>query len=180
MEIKISSILIPIPQHHSLTMDGTFQPHFLSNSPNAICDQILYLVNNSNLNFELNKTHFSLNLRLKKSFAQLWKKPDYFTQNTFLSQTRPSNKPVHQLLNQPSVCQPSQSTESAPRQFQGEQQIPKLVPGPFICPAPIQGFRIEYSPVFCIHKCFIRIFLNTWVWRKVYWGNDGGDSKLYI
>ena len=45
-----------------------FQIHH--NSPSAICEQILLLVKNSNLNFELKETPFSFNLNLKKTLAQ--------------------------------------------------------------------------------------------------------------
>ena len=50
-------------------MDVTFEPVFLNNSPSQNRDQILYLVKNSNLNFELKETPFSLNLQLKKKMC---------------------------------------------------------------------------------------------------------------
>ena len=96
-------------------MNQSFQPSFLSNSPGTICDQILYLVKNSNLNFELHETPFSFNLNLKKSFVHHWKKTDNSAQNNPFSQTHlphhPDNEPVHQphhvpQQNQPSVVQP--------------------------------------------------------------------------
>ena len=48
------------------------QPSFLSNSPAIICEQILWLVKNSGLNFNVQETPFSLNLSLKKRFATKW------------------------------------------------------------------------------------------------------------
>ena len=49
------------------------QPGLLTNfSPSMICEQILWLVKNSNLNFNVQETPFSLNLRLKKSFVTKW------------------------------------------------------------------------------------------------------------
>ena len=44
-------------------------------------------VKNSNLNFELHETPFSLNLNLKKSFVHHWKRTDNSTQNNLFSQT---------------------------------------------------------------------------------------------
>ena len=59
------------------------KPIFLSNSPSVICDQILWLVKNGNLNFELKETPFSLSLNIKKKFVQHWNPPDsYATQPT--------------------------------------------------------------------------------------------------
>ena len=58
-------------------MTERFEPVFLQNSPSVMCDQILYLVKNSNLNFELHETPFSLNLAIKKSFAHHWNKSSH-------------------------------------------------------------------------------------------------------
>ena len=41
-------------------------PVFLKNTPSMICDQVLWLVKNSNLNFQLKETPYSLNLSIKK------------------------------------------------------------------------------------------------------------------
>ena len=85
-------------------MDVTFEPAFLNNSPSQICDQLLYLVKNSNLNFELQETPFSLNLQLKNSFAQHWKRTGYSTRN------KPST--------QDQFPQPGHNTENLGRQTQ--------------------------------------------------------------
>lgn len=66
---------------HKKNMNGAFQPAFLTNCPSTMCDQILYLVKNSCLNFELHETPFSLNLKLKKSFAKFWNKTGQIKQN---------------------------------------------------------------------------------------------------
>ena len=47
-------------------------PIFLKNTPSMICDQVLWLVKNSNLNFQLKETPYSLNLSIKKRFTTLW------------------------------------------------------------------------------------------------------------
>ena len=47
-------------------------PIFSDNSPTAICDQILWLVKHSNLNFNAQETPFSLNICLKKCFINKW------------------------------------------------------------------------------------------------------------
>ena len=99
-------------------MNQSFQPSFLSNSPGTICDQILYLVKNSDLNFDLHETPFSLNLNLKKSFVNHWKKTDNSAQNNLFSQTQlphPDEQPVHQphhvpQQKKPSVVQPQRNS----------------------------------------------------------------------
>ena len=93
-------------------MDVNFQPLFLKNSPSLICDQILYLVKNSNINFDLHETPFSLKLNLKKSFAQHWNKPDYTAQNNLPSQPpfpQQDSDLVHQQ-HHVSVGQPESQT----------------------------------------------------------------------
>ena len=70
-------------------------PIFLENSPQTICDQILWLVKNANLDFQLKETPFSINLSLKKRFAHHWNPsqfqrivtPDQNFPNPFSSQT---------------------------------------------------------------------------------------------
>ena len=47
-------------------------PVFLENTPGVICDQILFLVKNSNLEFQINETPFSLNISVKKRFSNHW------------------------------------------------------------------------------------------------------------
>ena len=48
------------------------QPIFLHNSPAIICEQILWLVKNSGLNFNIQETPFGLNLSIKKRFVNKW------------------------------------------------------------------------------------------------------------
>ena len=48
------------------------QPIFLNNSPAIICEQILWLVKNSGLNFNIQETPFGLNLSIKKRFVNKW------------------------------------------------------------------------------------------------------------
>jgi chromosome segregation ATPase len=47
-------------------------PIFLENSPSVICDQVLWLIKNSGLNFQVRETPFSLDINLKKRIANLW------------------------------------------------------------------------------------------------------------
>ena len=47
-------------------------PTFLENTPSVICDQVLWLIKNSGLNFQVKETPFSLDINLKKRFANLW------------------------------------------------------------------------------------------------------------
>ena len=51
---------------------NTGMPTFLENSPQMICDQVLWLIKNSKLNFQARETPFSLTLSIKKRFANLW------------------------------------------------------------------------------------------------------------
>ena len=53
-------------------MDHDQRPIFLNNSPSIICEQILWLVKNSGLNFSVQETPFSLNLSIKKRFVTKW------------------------------------------------------------------------------------------------------------
>ena len=103
-------------------MTEKFQPAFLQNSPSLICDQILYLVKNSNLNFELHETPFSLNLTIKKSFVNHWTKSNHSAQQTHVHQQahhvhQHVNDPgPHQPPHHPSVGQPGQLSARLPRQ----------------------------------------------------------------
>ena len=45
---------------------------FLDNTPSAICEQVLWLIKNSGLNFQVKETPFSLDINIKKRFANLW------------------------------------------------------------------------------------------------------------
>ena len=91
-------------------MNEHFNPAFLQNSPSGICDQILYLVKNSNLNFELHETPFSLNLNIKKSFAQHWNRNNQSAHHTEVHVPQHANDPVqHHPLHYPSNSQHSSS-----------------------------------------------------------------------
>ena len=50
----------------------TGMPILLKNSPQVICDQVLWLIKNSSLDFQVKETPFSLSLSVKKRFAQHW------------------------------------------------------------------------------------------------------------
>ena len=47
-------------------------PIFLENTPSAICEQVLWLIKNSGINFQVKETPFSLDINIKKRFANLW------------------------------------------------------------------------------------------------------------
>ena len=47
-------------------------PMFLENSPSVICDQVLWLIKNSGLNFQVKETPFSLDVKIKKRFTTFW------------------------------------------------------------------------------------------------------------
>ena len=47
-------------------------PIFLENTPSVVCDQVLWLIKNSGLNFQVKETPFSLDIKLKKRFVNLW------------------------------------------------------------------------------------------------------------
>ena len=47
-------------------------PTFFENTPSVICDQVLWLIKNSGLNFQIKETPFSLEINLKKRFANQW------------------------------------------------------------------------------------------------------------
>ena len=47
-------------------------PIFLENSPSVISDQVLWLIKNSGLNFQVKETPFSLDVNIKKRFTNLW------------------------------------------------------------------------------------------------------------
>ena len=47
-------------------------PIFLENRPSVLCDQVLWLIKNSGLNFQVRETPFSLDINLKKCYAKIW------------------------------------------------------------------------------------------------------------
>ena len=63
-------------------MKQTGFPLFLDNSPSGISEQILFLVKNSNLNFNVQETAFSLNISIKKHFIKRWSRHDMSDQTS--------------------------------------------------------------------------------------------------
>ena len=57
-----------------MTME-TGLPLFLENNPGVICDQVLWLIKHSGLNFQVKETPFSLDINLKKNFVKVWNQP---------------------------------------------------------------------------------------------------------
>ena len=118
IQVQPSYSLLFQDQDSAQTMDVNFQPLFLKNSPSLIIDQILYLVKNSNLNFDINETPYSLKLNLKTSFAQHWNKPDCTAHNNLPSQPlfpQQDSDPVHQQ-HHVSVGQPGHFSEQSESQ----------------------------------------------------------------
>jgi hypothetical protein len=68
-------------------------PAFLENSPKVIYEQIVLLIKNSNLNFQLKETPFGLYIQLKKRFVQTWPQSNggYFSQAHAVPQTHPQH-----------------------------------------------------------------------------------------
>ena len=66
------------------------KPQFLENSPKTICDQIIWLIKNSGLNFQLKETPFGLEISLKKRFVHHWNQnnqvKEHFSQQTQVSE----------------------------------------------------------------------------------------------
>ena len=59
--------------HIALTMtEKAGLPIFLENRPSVMCEQVLWLIKNSGLNFQVRETPFSLDINLKKCYAKLW------------------------------------------------------------------------------------------------------------
>lgn len=79
---NISEFLVSIESKDGIQKADIMQkpqpgaPLFLTNTPSMICDQVLWLVRHSGLNFELRGTPYSLNLKIKKRFAQQWNQDD--------------------------------------------------------------------------------------------------------
>ena len=135
-------------------MTKKFDPVFLKNSPSVICDQILFLVKNSNLNFEVHETPFSLNINLKKRFAHHWNRPNQSAaHNSEVHVPQHVSDPVHgHSPHYPSDGQPGQPGQLSARQtkdslqFHNQQHHPQhrsyspqhhaLVPQVQVVPAP--------------------------------------------
>ena len=54
---------------------------FLNNSPSDRCDQIVWMIKNSDLNYCVQETSFSLNIQLKKKFVVKWETNQSTTQS---------------------------------------------------------------------------------------------------
>ena len=91
------------------------QPVFLQNSPSLICDQILYLMINLTINFDLHETPVSLKLTIKKSFVNHWNKSNHSAQQTHVQQ-HVIDPGHHQPPHHTSVGQPGQLSARPPRQ----------------------------------------------------------------
>ena len=130
-------------------MNGSFQPVFVKNSPGIICDQLLYLVKNSNLNFELHETPFSLNLNLKKSFTHHWNKTHHSAENNLYNATHASHHatdPVHHQHHHPSVGQPAQLSPDPSNQTQNHSFSQLHVP------QPLQPHQIHQQVPDLVHQ----------------------------
>ena len=74
-------------------------PIFLENTPSVMCEQVMWHIKNSGLNFQVRETPFSLDINLKKCYAKLWN----------LNAGNPvSSPPVHHLF--PSQNQQTRET----------------------------------------------------------------------
>ena len=77
-------------------------PLFLENNPPAICDQIVWLVKHSNLNFQMKETPFSLTINLKKRFANHWNHDNLYKQHILknpLQELLPGSQKTSQELH---------------------------------------------------------------------------------
>ena len=81
-------------------------PIFSENTPSVMCEQVLWLIKNSGLNFQVRETPFSLDINLKKCYAKLWN----------LNGGNPvSSPPAHHLF-------PSQNQQQQARETQDDFQ----------------------------------------------------------
>ena len=81
-------------------------PIFLGMTPHMICEQIVWLIKNSNLNFQLRETPFGLNISLRKRFAQKWyhdSDPSVYTPQPSQPHVPPPPHVVHALPPQASL-----------------------------------------------------------------------------
>ena len=89
-------------------------PIFLKNSPQVICKQVLWLIKNSNQDFQAKETPFCFQLSVKKRFAQHW--------NSFPHQNwNPS--PPHPNRN-PSPPHQNSSTSTTSPTCRSAQDVP--------------------------------------------------------
>ena len=76
-----------------MQLPNSGMPIFLENSPQTICDQVLWLIKNSQLNFQARETPYSLSLSIKKRFAQRWDQSQ-FSPTPVSAQISP--EPIHE------------------------------------------------------------------------------------
>ena len=74
-------------------------PIFINNSPAGICEQMLWLVKNSNLNFSVEETAFSLKIHLKKTFLDRWPKNQKTISQEFVERMEVKSKQIYDLEN---------------------------------------------------------------------------------
>ena len=90
-------------------------PAFLENSPKVICEQIVWLIENSNLNFPLKETPFVLDIQLKKRYVQAWPQINggYFSQ-AHVPQTYPQHVQSPQPFSDTQNCPNPKTSFSNP------------------------------------------------------------------
>ena len=93
-------------------------PLFLNNSPQLTCEQILWLVINSNLNFQVKETPFGLSLDLKKRFVHHWN-TDQFSHQVFSNPVPPQTTQTQQNFRQ---IFPESDRQNYPEQFETTQK----------------------------------------------------------
>ena len=82
-------------------------PTYLENSPSGVCDQIIWLIKNSNLNFQLKETPFSLGVSIKKRFVNQWSSPpspncrNVNAEPVLQSGSFPPHSPLHEFQQHP-------------------------------------------------------------------------------
>jgi hypothetical protein len=103
--------------HHIVTMTAEpGLPIFLENTPSVMCEQVLWLINNSGLNFQVRETPFSLDINLKKCYAKLWN----------LNVGNPvSSPPVHHLFPTQNH-QPQETQDDSKKNSESLHQIDLL------------------------------------------------------
>ena len=85
----------------TMTAEQSGLPIFLENRPSVMCEQVLWLIKNSGLNFQVRETPFSLDINLKKCYTKLWN----------MNNRNPvSSQPAQHLF--PSQNQPAPETQN--------------------------------------------------------------------
>ena len=82
-------------------------PTFLENSPIVVCEQTIWLIKNSNLNFQIKETPFSLGVGIKKRFVNQWNStpaPNHINVNVepvLQPRSFPPRSPLHEFQQHP-------------------------------------------------------------------------------